>query len=84
MTGPGQSPEGMFGELRDLIDAGVTCICEVAEATHIERTRLGQLLYGGARPDAYEEVLGMHLLIAMIDESRDLTRSHVVFVPATS
>jgi hypothetical protein len=60
---------GMFAELRERVDAGVTCICSIADATHIERSRLGQLLYGeGEAAEAYEEFLAMYALLAMDDE----------------
>ena len=67
--GSGDGGRGMFAELRDLIDSGCTCICKVCEATRIERSRLGDLLYGGAVPEAHEVFLAMHVLIAEADES---------------
>jgi hypothetical protein len=59
----------MFGALREWIDSGVTCICEVCEDTHIERGRLGKLVYGGAVPTAREVFLAVYVLIKKTDES---------------
>lgn len=58
-----------FEELRARIDTGITCLCEVADVTCIERGRLGSLLYGEAVPEAHEVLLAMHMLIELTDRS---------------